>query len=65
MFEPDYLICLECETPTYLFEWSGGVVTAATCTVCGNEDPALFVTEEDLEDMAASRGEEEEEGDEE
>ena len=65
MLEPDYVICLECETPTYLFEWSEGIVSAATCLVCGNEDPALFVTEEELEDMAASREEEGEEGGEE
>ncbi len=49
---PDYLICLECESPVYTFEWEEGHVKEAFCTVCGNEDPAQFATEEELEEMA-------------
>ncbi len=49
---PDYLICLECETPTYIFEWVEGRVVEAVCAVCGNEDPAAFLSEDEYEEMA-------------
>lgn len=64
MLDPDYVVCLECDTPTYLFEWSGGTVAEATCPVCGNDDPSLFSTEEDLEEMDRGRGGEDDEDDE-
>ncbi len=51
MAQPDYLLCLECESPVYVFEWSGGNVVEAVCTVCGNEDPAQFMTEADFEEL--------------
>jgi hypothetical protein len=60
MAQPDYLICLECETPTYVFEWRDGHVVEALCTVCGNDDPASFASEEELEEMTS--GEDEDEG---
>lgn len=63
MSEPDYVICLECETPCYMFEWVEGHVREAQCAACGNDDPNQFVTEEELEDMA-SGVEEQEEGEE-
>ena len=59
MAQPEYLICLECETPVYVFEWQAGRVLEATCPVCGNDDPASFASEEELEEM--SRAEEEDE----
>ena len=37
MAAPEYLICMECETPTYVFEWAGGKVIEAMCPVCGND----------------------------
>jgi hypothetical protein len=49
---PDYLICLECEAPTYVFEWGEDKLTDALCTTCGNDDAAQFVTEEEYEEMA-------------
>jgi hypothetical protein len=49
---PDYLICLECETPTYIFEWRNGTVREALCSTCGNDDPSQFITEEDYEAMS-------------
>jgi uncharacterized Zn finger protein (UPF0148 family) len=61
MAQPDFLLCLECETPTYVFEWQDGRTTEATCPMCGNDDPTLFVTEEELEDMAEQAAEEDEE----
>jgi|YNPBryunderm2012_1023409.scaffolds.fasta_scaffold00923_10 hypothetical protein len=64
MSDPDYLVCLECDTPTYLFVWSGGAIVEATCSVCGNDDPTLFTTEEELEEMGSGRGGEDGESDE-
>ncbi|HOC41736.1 MAG TPA: hypothetical protein PKJ99_01860 [Thermoanaerobaculales bacterium] len=49
---PDYVICLECESPVYIFEWKDGVLVEAHCALCGNEDPAQFITESDYEEMS-------------
>jgi hypothetical protein len=49
---PDYLICLECETPCYVFEWDDDKVKEAICTVCGNDEPAQFTTEEEYEELS-------------
>ena len=49
---PDYLICLECETPTYVFEWKDDKAKEATCTMCGNDDPDQFATEEAYEELS-------------
>jgi len=46
---PDYVICLECESPCYTFEWKDGKLVEAVCTVCGNEDVESFATESDYE----------------
>jgi hypothetical protein len=59
MAQPDYLICLECETPTYVFEWQEGRVLEALCPVCGNDDPASFASEEELEGLASGEDEDE------
>jgi hypothetical protein len=64
MSEPDYVICLECETPCYMFEWVEGHLTEAQCLLCGNEDPSQFATEEEMEDMALGSGEADDEPDE-
>jgi translation initiation factor 2 beta subunit (eIF-2beta)/eIF-5 len=53
MAEPDFLICLECESPVYIFEWQEGRAIEIVCPVCGNDDPANFATEEELEEMSA------------
>ncbi len=52
---PEYLICLECETPCYDFEWNDGV-GEVICHACGNDDPDQFVTEEDFEALSADEG---------
>ena len=49
---PDYLICLECESPVYVFEWQDGKVLEALCTVCGNDETSQFATEEDFEEIS-------------
>ena len=58
MAAPDYLICLNCETPTYVFEWSDEGVTEALCQTCGNDETDQFVTEEEF-DALTSEGVEE------
>ena len=49
---PDYVICLECETPCYTFEWRNGTIVEAICTTCGNEDIESFATEDEYEALA-------------
>jgi hypothetical protein len=51
METPDYIICLECDTPVYTFEWDGNRVKDAICTACGNEKASLFTTEEAYGEM--------------
>lgn len=60
MAQPEYVICVECETPVYVFEWANGRVVDAVCPMCANDDPAAFLSEEELEEMVAA----EDEGDE-
>jgi hypothetical protein len=52
MDEPDYFICLQCETPTYEFEFAGGKLTAVVCATCGNDDVADFVTEAEYDELS-------------
>ena len=52
---PDYLICLECESPCYVFEWVDGTTKEAVCEVCGNDDPQNFATEDEYEDLSLDR----------
>jgi hypothetical protein len=51
---PEYLICCDCESPGYVFEWSEGEVKEALCEICGNEDPSSFLTEEQYDAYAYS-----------
>lgn len=51
MDAPEYLICINCETPCYTFEWESGRVTEALCQTCGDDEPDEFVTEEEFEAM--------------
>jgi hypothetical protein len=51
MSEPEYLICLNCETPTYDFDFDDSKITAAVCTTCGNDDPSEFMTEAEFEEV--------------
>ena len=52
MASPDYVICLECETPCYVFEWEDGHLTEALCQSCGNDDLEQFALPEELDDLA-------------
>lgn len=49
---PDYVICLECESPVYVFEWKSGVLKEAVCEICGNDDLQQFATEDEYEDLS-------------
>ena len=49
--EPEYLICLQCETPTYQFEYVNGKLSQAICNTCGADDLSDFVTEAELEEQ--------------
>lgn len=51
MSEPDYVVCLECETPCYVFEWRDDKLVEALCAACGNDQPDQFATTDELEDM--------------
>ena len=52
--EPEYLICLQCETPTYQFEYTNGKLGAFVCGTCGNDDPTEFMTEAELEESSGA-----------
>lgn len=49
---PDYILCLECESPCYVFEWKDGTIKEAVCEMCGNDDIQNFATEDEYEDLA-------------
>ncbi len=49
--QPEFLVCVECESPTYVYEWRDGKVTEAMCEVCGNDDADTFLTQQDWEDL--------------
>jgi len=51
---PDYLLCCDCESPCYVFEWKEGAVTEAVCEVCGNDEAETFLSEEQYEAYAYS-----------
>ncbi len=51
MESPEYLICVDCETPCYDFEFKSGKVAQVLCPVCGNEDTDQFLTESQFEEL--------------
>ncbi len=40
--EIDYLMCVQCGTPCYVFEMEGSKILEATCLVCGNDEAGMF-----------------------
>jgi len=52
MDEPEFLICLSCETPTYDFEFTNGKLSAIVCSTCGNDDLTEFMPESEYEELA-------------
>ncbi|MEM1202509.1 MAG: hypothetical protein AAGN66_04715 [Acidobacteriota bacterium] len=51
---PEFLICIDCETPCYTFEWAEGKILEAMCLACGNDEPDEFMSEEDFEALTSS-----------
>lgn len=51
MEAPEYLICIDCETPCYTFEWKDGRVVEGECMACGADEPDGFISEEEFEAM--------------
>ncbi len=49
MASPEYLICLNCESPTYDFEWKDDEIVEALCETCGNDEADQFLSEDDFE----------------
>ena len=50
--EPEYLICLQCDTPTYQFEFTAGKLTTVACTTCGNDDVSDFMSEAEYDELS-------------
>lgn len=46
---PDYVVCIDCETPCYVFEWAEARLRDALCQTCGNDDVDRFATPEEFE----------------
>ena len=44
MNEPEFIICLECNTPCYDFDWDQRreKIAAAQCQACGNDEVDEF-----------------------
>ena len=40
--EVDYLTCVQCGTPCYVFEMDGERIAEALCLVCGNDEVRMF-----------------------
>ena len=56
MATPEYVVCLECETPCYFFEYKEGEVTEIICEVCGEDDPAMFATPDEMNALEGGGG---------
>jgi hypothetical protein len=51
MAAPDYLVCLNCESPCYVFVWREGVIKEALCEVCGVDDVEEFISPQELAEL--------------
>jgi hypothetical protein len=49
MSQPDYLICMNCESPCYIFEWKDDAPTEVFCEACGNDEPDEFLKPDDFD----------------
>lgn len=54
MDAPEYLICLECETPCYTFDWGPDGLTEVQCMACGCDQLEQFMSEEEFEAMQSA-----------
>ena len=54
MDAPEFLICLECETPCYTFDWTADRLGEVQCLACGCDQPDQFMSEEEFEAMQSA-----------
>ncbi len=54
MDAPEYLLCINCETPCYTFEWQDTKVVEVMCMACGADEPDDFTTEEEFDAMTSA-----------
>lgn len=54
MAQPDYVLCLECDTPVYVFDYRDGQIKQAECPTCGNEELEHFALPEEIEELEES-----------
>lgn len=54
MATPDFVLCLECDTPVYEFDWRDGEIKEALCPTCGNEEVDHFAHPEEIEELEES-----------
>lgn len=54
MSEPEYLICLNCDTPSYSFEWVDGKLVSVVCNTCGNDDPEEFMSDAEYDEQTGA-----------
>ncbi|HVR43054.1 MAG TPA: hypothetical protein VMS56_06360 [Thermoanaerobaculia bacterium] len=52
MSEPEYFICLNCDTPTYTFEWEDEKIVSVVCLTCGNDNPDDFMTDLEYDEQS-------------
>lgn len=53
MEDVGFVVCLECDTPSYTFEYEERKgILSAFCTICGNDDPKQFrpPTDDEIEE---------------
>ncbi len=54
MGAPEYLICINCESPCYVFTWEEDRLAEVLCEVCGNEDIDTFLSQDDFDGLVDS-----------
>ena len=56
MASPEYLICLSCETPCYVFEWGEEeLAREVACEACANDDPEQFMSPDEFDGLTADQ----------
>jgi hypothetical protein len=53
MAAPEYIICLNCETPCYDFEYEDDHLVEILCPICGNEEIDQFITPDEFDSLVS------------
>ncbi len=56
MAAPDFVLCINCESPCYVFEWKEDAIQEVMCEVCGADNPDEFATPEEFEALLGGGG---------